>query len=189
MFFLLLGPSGVGKGTIISALKKHWIDNNQIIFPITATTRSPREGEVDGKDYLFMTHEAFEHGLKTDFFLEHAIVHGKEYYGLPKKQVEEALSHNKIIIRELDIQGLWNVQKKIPADQLVSIFIMPPSLESLEQRIRKRSVLPEEEIKRRIASAQFEIEHAHECTVQIVSEQGKIDESVKKVIDIITQYS
>lgn len=176
-FFLIIGPSGVGKGSIISAIKEDWANKN-FIFPITATTRKPREGEKNGKDYIFITKEEFESGIKQDQFIEHAIVHNVNYYGLPKKEVFEALKKGDNVIRELDIQGLWNLQKIIPKENLFSIFIMPPSIKSLEARIRGRSTLPEEEIARRLETAKKEIINAQECDAIIVSNDGKLKEAI-----------
>lgn len=189
MFFLILGPSGVGKGSIIVELKKKWGNNPHFVFPITATTRLPREGEEDGKDYFFITKEAFEEGIKNNDFLEYAIVHKTQYYGLPKKQVIDAMNEGKTVIRELDIQGLWNLKILFKAEQLFSIFILPPDIETLEMRIRGRSVLLEEEIARRIETARNEISHSSECDAQIISYQGKLLEAVEKVEMFIMKNS
>lgn len=175
-FFLIIGPSGVGKGSIISAIKEEW-ENKNFIFPVTATTRIPREGEIHNKDYIFMTKKEFELGLTQDEFIEHAIVHNINYYGLPKKEVFAALERGDNVIRELDIQGLWNLQKIIPKDNLFSIFIMPPSIASLEARIRSRSTLPEEEITRRLETAKEEILNAKKCDAIIVSHDAKLQEA------------
>ena len=186
-FFLLLGPSGVGKGTVITALKKKFQDDDLLVFPVTATTRNPRPKEKNGKDYYFLSREEFEEKIKKNEFIEHAIVHQKNYYGLPKEHVFEALKSGKNVIRELDIQGLWNLQKIIPKENLVSIFLLPQSLEILEKRIRGRSNLPDEEIERRLKTAQNEITHADECDVQIVSEDGKIGKMVEDVMEVISK--
>lgn len=176
-FFLIIGPSGVGKGSIISEIKEDW-KNKNFIFPVTATTRDPREGEAHNKDYIFMTKNEFEEGLTKDEFIEHAIVHNVNYYGLPKKEVFSALEKGEHVIRELDIQGLWNLQKIIPKENLFSIFIMPPSIASLESRIRGRSTLPEEEIERRLQTAKEEIINAKECDATITSYDGKLREAI-----------
>lgn len=188
MFFLILGPSGVGKGTIIQHLKKKWESDPNFVFPITATTRHPRPQEQNGKDYWFMSKEAFEEGIQNNEFLEHAIVHKTDYYGLPKKEVLPALEQNKIVIRELDIQGLWSLQKVIPPEQIFSIFILPPSLEVLRQRILSRSQLSEEEVERRLQTAKQELSHANESDAQVISEQGGIEKAVEETVKIITSH-
>ncbi len=176
-FFLIIGPSGVGKGSIISAIKEEW-KNKNFIFPVTATTRKPREGEIHNKDYIFLSKEEFEKGIQNNEFIEHAIVHNKHYYGLPKKEIFTALKKGDHVIRELDIQGLWNLQKIIPKENLYSLFIMPPSMESLEARIRGRSTLPEEEIERRLQTATEEIKNAKECNAIITSHDNKLREAI-----------
>ncbi len=183
-FFLIIGPSGVGKGSIISAIKEEWKTKN-FVFPITATTRKPRKGEIDNKDYIFLTKNEFESGLQQEQFIEHAIVHNVNYYGLPKKEVFDALKKGKNVIRELDIQGLWNLKKIIPKENLFSIFVMPPSIASLEARIRNRSTLPEEEIARRLETAKEEILNAKECNAIITSHDAKLREAIIETKNII----
>lgn len=187
MFFLILGPSGVGKGSIITELKKKWEHTSQFFFPITATTRPARAGERDGKDYFFLSHEQFEQGIANNDFLEHAIVHKTHYYGLPKKQIIDAMGENKTVIRELDIQGLHNLQSVFSADQLFSLFILPPDIQTLEDRIRARSPLSEEEIATRMQTAKVELSYAHECNAQVISRQNFLMEAVDDVVKIIEQ--
>lgn len=185
IFFLLVGPSGVGKGTLLTELQKDFADDARFMFPITATTRSPREGEIDGKSYHFLSKEVFEKGIEDGDFLEYAIVHGENYYGLPKKQIFDALESGVHVIRELDIQGLWNLQKILPAENLFSIFILPPSMEELEDRIRGRSSLPEEEIVRRLHSAKNEVINSRDCDVSIVSTTGQVNQVKIKMKNFI----
>lgn len=132
-----------------------------------------------------MTTEEFTSGLKNNEFIEHAIVHNVNYYGLPKKEVFEALKKGDNVIRELDIQGLWNLQKIIPKENLFSIFIMPPSIASLEARIRGRSTLPEEEIARRLDTAKKEIQNAKECDAIVTSFDNKLKDAVINTKNII----
>jgi guanylate kinase len=185
IFFLLVGPSGVGKGTILSEIKKDFEGDDRFLFPVTATTREPREGEVDGKDYFFLEKTDFEKGIEQGDFLEHAIVHGENYYGLPKKQVFDALEKGVHVIRELDIQGLWNLQEVLPEENLFSFFLLPPSMEELEQRIRGRSALPEEEVIRRMNSAKVEIENAKDCHICVTSHTGKVGEAKAKIKNLM----
>ncbi|MEI7511807.1 MAG: guanylate kinase [Candidatus Peregrinibacteria bacterium] len=184
-FFLIVGPSGVGKGTVITALKKEFAGREGMVFPITATTRDPRPQEKDGVDYLFLTKEVFEEKIQRDEFVEYATVHEKNYYGLPKEQVFPALQAGKKVIRELDIQGLWNIQKILPPENIVSLFLYPESLEILRQRIVGRSPLSDEEVQRRLETAQNEISHKHECSYQVLSTQGRPKDMVAAVRKII----
>lgn len=187
LFFLIVGPSGVGKGTIVSELRSQLENNNDFHFPVTATTRLPREGEEHGKDYFFMSKEDFEADIVAEKFLEYAIVHGENYYGLPKDEIFSALNAGKSIIRELDIQGLWNLQKVLPSENIHSIFLLPPSMKILEKRIRGRSTLPEEEISRRLESARNEIEHSKECNSRVISKENQIKQTVIEVKNIFTR--
>lgn len=184
IFFVIIGPSGVGKGTILSEFK---IKNNNknIYFPVTSTTRNPRSKEKHGKDYYFLSKEEFIEGINNGDFLEYAVVHKVNYYGLPKKQVIDNLNKGIHVIRELDIQGLFNLKKLLPKEQIYSIFFTPPSLKILENRIRKRGALPEEEIYRRLETAKNEISKANECDKILVSEEGKIVEVLDEFTKII----
>ncbi len=187
-FFLLVGPSGVGKGTVIQGLKNVFSSRNDVFFPITATTRDPRPMEKDGVDYLFFTPEVFLAKLEKNEFLEYAIVHQKHYYGLPKDQVFTALTAGKKVIRELDIQGLWNIQKVLPAENIVSIFLYPESLEILKKRISSRSPVSEEELERRLQTARNEIRQKEECTYQVCSREGQKEFVIAEVQKIIEDH-
>jgi guanylate kinase len=113
IFFVIIGPSGVGKGTILSEFKNK-NKNKNIYYPVTSTTREPRYNEKHGKDYYFISKEKFIEGINNNEFLEYAIVHKLNYYGLPKKQIIDNLNKGINIVRELDIQGLFNLKKILP---------------------------------------------------------------------------
>ena len=181
--FLLIGPSGVGKGTLIDILKKKHKD--EWVFPVSVTTRKMREGEKDGKTYYFYSKEKFKKKRDMGEFLEWACVHGKNYYGLLKKTVFKALEEGKIVFREIDIQGFENISKILPRENLISIFLLPPSIKLLEKRIRSRSPLTDEEVARRIKSAKKEIKSSKECTYRIQTEDMQIDKSIQDIEKII----
>ena len=187
MLFLVIGPSGVGKGTVVSILKRRHSQSSQFFFPITATTRPPRPGEKDGVDYYFLSREVFEKKIQEGEFLEHALVHEQHFYGLPKSPVMQALEEGKAIIREIDIQGFESIRTLLPASVSVSLFLLPPSLDILEKRIRNRSSLPEAEIKRRMESAKKEILLSEECDFRILSSDGKPEITADEIEKIIQQ--
>jgi len=130
---VLSGPSGAGKSTIINAASD---EIGEYYFSISTTTRAPRVGEVDGKDYFFVTKEAFEEDIKAGNFLEYAQVHGN-YYGTSLKPVREALEAGKLVIFDIDVQGHRLVRAKMN-DITTSAFITPPTLKELEKRLRQR---------------------------------------------------
>lgn len=182
--FLLIGPSGVGKGTIIDILKKQHAD---WVFPVSVTTREKRPNEKEGETYYFYSKERFEKEREEGAFLEWALVHEKNYYGLLKKTVFDALEAGKTVFREIDIQGFESIREIVPADNLVSIFLLPPSLEVLERRIRGRSPLADEEVERRIESAINELSLAHECDYQVLTTDGDVELSVATVEEIVAK--
>jgi guanylate kinase len=181
--FLIVGPSGVGKGTVIDGLKKL---HPEFEYPISVTTRKLRPGEKDGIVYHFVSHKKFNEMIKKGELLEYAIVHNKEYYGTLKKPIIQALKAGKVVIREVDMQGCESIQNVMPSDKVVSIFLTVPSKQELIDRILKRGKLPEEEIKRRMASAEREFEKGGEiCNYQVPSLKGKIPECIRDVEEII----
>lgn len=180
---IIAGPSGVGKGTVISHLKELHPDWE---FPISATTRESRPGEEDGVVYHFVERPEFERMIEEDELLEYAIVHQEEYYGTLKAPIIEALKQGKIVIREVDMQGLESIQKVIPKINLVSIFLTVPSKEDLIERIQHRGRLPEDEIKRRMESAEREFEKGGEiCDYQVPSRTNQIAQCVSDVEEVI----
>lgn len=182
--FLLIGPSGVGKGTLIEELKKR---HSNWVFPISVTTRKKRPGEINGKTYYFFTKKQFEKAKENGEFLEYALVHNKEFYGLLAETVFTALKKGKIIFREIDIQGFESIQKKIFKNNLVSIFLLPPNLEVLKERIKSRSPLSDEEVKRRLESANNEIKKSKKCNHKVQTEDGEIEKAVLEIEKIIKQ--
>lgn len=182
--FLLIGPSGVGKGTFIEELKKSHLD---WVFPVSVTTRKKRPHEKEGKTYYFYTKKKFEDAKNKGEFLEYACVHGEEFYGLLRKTVLDALEEGKVVFREIDIQGFETIKKTIHNNHLISIFLLPPNLKILEQRIRNRSPLADDEIERRIESAKKEIIKSKECNYKIQTVDGQIQKGVNEIEKIVEQ--
>ncbi|MBY0462622.1 MAG: guanylate kinase [Alphaproteobacteria bacterium] len=165
VMLVLSSPSGAGKTSIVKELLKQ---ESSIITSISVTTRPARPGEIDGHDYHFINHETYHQMLKAGELLEHAEVYGN-FYGTLKTPVSEALSKGKDIIFDLDWQGTQQLSEAARAD-LVSIFILPPSLEELEKRLRKRAQDSEEVVKRRMASASHDLTHWAEYDYVIINE-------------------
>ena len=177
VLIVISGPSGAGKGTICKALlEKH--DN--IYISVSATTRSPREGEIEGVNYYFLTKEAFEEKVKENGFIEYANVHGN-FYGTPKVNVEKMLDEGKDVILEIDIQGALQVKENFKEG--VFIFILPPSMEELKKRIINRGSETEESLMTRFKNAYKEINYVSKYNYAVVNDTLEL--AVAKVESII----
>lgn len=179
---IVSGPSGVGKGTIIRALKRDYPDFE---YPISHTTRGIRPGEKDGEVYHFITKDEFEQGINDGKFLEWALVHETNYYGTLREPIITALEEGKVVVREVDVQGAQSIQKVVPAENLVTIFIKAESEEKLLGRIAKRGELPEDEVKRRMESAKKEMDLADEFKYQVWNYEGEVQDCIEDVKLII----
>ena len=180
--FLILGPSGSGKGTVLRALREKY---NDFVFPLSCTTRGKRPNEKEGVIYHFISKGEFEEKIEASEFLEWAVVHQDNYYGTLKAPIMDALTEGKTVIREVDVQGLRSIRDLIPKDQLVSIFLTVPNWDTLKRRILKRSDMPEEELERRRQSFLKEMEWAKECDHVINSVEGEIDQLIGDVESIL----
>ena len=175
--FVISGSSGVGKGTVIKEfLKKH----PEFKLSVSCTTRGKREGEIHGVNYFFLTPEEFQNCIKNNEFLEWAEFSGN-YYGTKKSFVEDCLKNGDNIILEIDTKGALNVKKLMP--EAVLIFILPPSFEELEKRLRGRHTETEEAIQKRLASIKLELENSKQFDYQIINDT--VDNAVKKLETII----
>lgn len=164
VLFVFSGPSGVGKGTLKAKLFEEFAD--RIAYSVSATTRGPREGEVDGKDYFFISRQEFERRVKNNEFLEHAEFAGN-CYGTPRAYVEKLLDSGMNVVLEIDVQGALQVMKSMP--ECVSVFILPPSFEELEHRLRGRGTETEEKVCERLETAKRELPYAPQYDYQIVN--------------------
>lgn len=180
--FLILGPSGSGKGTVINYLRKKF---PQAIFPLSCTTRQPRPNEKDGEVYHFLTREEFQERISAGEFLEWAVVHNDNFYGTLKKPILDTLASGKIVVREVDMQGVESIRKILPPEQVVAIFITAPSWENLKRRILGRSKILDDELKKREESFKREMEFSKKCDFVVMSEEGRINEFCQKTADII----
>ena len=148
---VISGASGVGKGTVVKAMMAK---RDNLFFSVSATTRPPRPGEVDGKDYYFVTREGFEDLIRRGEMLEYD-EHNKNYYGTPRAQVEEKRKQGHVLL-DIEPIGARNVKNNYP--EALLIFIMPPSQEELERRLRGRNDTPEDQIAIRLERAKWEME-------------------------------
>ncbi len=178
---LYTGSSGVGKGTILDELKKR--DPN-IKVSISNTTRNKRNGEIDGVHYNFVTREQFEKLIKENGYLEYA-EYCDNYYGTPKKAVEDMLDEGYTVILEIEVQGGLQIMKKHP--DVLSIFILPPSMDVLEKRLRSRGTEDEETIQKRLEQAKNEIAFKDKYRYNVVN--AELDKAVEQVLDIIHKNS
>ena len=176
LLIVISGPSGVGKGTICKELMKRYDYN----VSISATTRSPREGEVDGVNYHFLDKKSFEEKLSNSEFLEYAQVYGN-YYGTLKQSVENEIHNGKNIILEIDIQGTLQVQKVYR--NAIYIFLLPPSINELKNRILKRGSETESSFNLRFSSVSEELKYMNSYDYAVINDD--IDKAVKKIHNII----
>ena len=175
--YVISGSSGVGKGTLLKAfLEKH----PDFKLSVSCTTRKPREGEIHGINYFFLSQEEFQNHIDNNEFLEWAEFSGNRY-GTQKAYVERKLSEGKNLILELDTVGALNVKKIMPEATL--IFILPPSLEELEARLRGRHTETEEAIQKRLASTKMEIENSKNYDYKVINDD--IQRALKELESIM----
>lgn len=175
---IVSGPSGAGKSTVISRVSQ-W--RSDIRFSVSATTREPRPGEIDGTDYFFKTQEEFFNMVTADAFLEHAEYVGNAY-GTPAAPVDKNLAAGYSVILDIEVQGAAQVMEKRP--DAVSVFLCPPSLEELERRLRGRGTDSEEKIRDRLMAAHREYAQAHKYSYIIINDDA--DTAVRELDAIIT---
>ena len=161
---MIVAPSGAGKSSLVNALLE---SDMGLRLSLSTTTRAPRPGELDGVNYRFVTQEAFIAECEQGQFLEWAEVHG-HFYGTSRTWIESQMQSGSDVILEIDWQGAQQIRKLIPTAQW--IFIFPPSIEALEERLRKRGQDDEATIERRVAAAHVELQHAHEANYIVIND-------------------
>lgn len=174
---ILSGPSGAGKSTIINAASEEIGD---YYFSISSTSRSPRDGEVDGREYYFVSEEEFELGIQNGDFLEYARVHDN-YYGTSLKPVKKALEEGKLVIFDIDVQGFKLAKEKM-GSLITSAFVLPPSLSVLEKRLIDRSTDSMDIIDKRIKNAKSEIEQIGDYDYVVINDD--IELATKEFVSI-----
>lgn len=175
---VISGASGVGKGTVVKAMMAQRQD---LFFSVSATTRPPRPGEVDGQDYYFVTRETFEAMIARGEMLEYD-EHAKNYYGTPKAQVEEKQKKGHVLL-DIEPNGARNVKNNYP--EAVLIFIMPPSVEELERRLRGRNDTPEDQITIRMERAKWEMDQRSWYDRVVVNDDA--ERCAREILKIIDQ--
>jgi guanylate kinase len=181
MLVIISGPSGVGKDTIIDALKRRHHDP-EYHYVTTCTTRAMRAGEVDGFDYHFLEPETFAALRAEGEFLEANEVHGN-WYGTPRRQVREALADGRDVILKIDVQGAQVVKEKVPGALL--IFLIPPSLEDLFQRLRSRATETVDELELRQRNAAIELARQEDYDYVVTNETGQVERVAARIDAII----
>lgn len=177
LLIVISGPSGVGKGTVRDYFMKD--SELNLTYSISMTTRVPRNGEINGIDYIFTDKEDFEKKIETGGFLEWAEFVGN-YYGTPLDQVEKLRNEGKNVVLEIEVQGATQVKERCP--DAITIFIIPPSIEELEKRIRGRKSEPEEIIQQRLAKAQVELKLVGNYKYVVCNDDPELASEVIKLI-------
>ena len=177
---VISGPSGVGKDATLSKMKE--LGNSSHIM-VTTITREKRPGEVDGVDYNFVSKDAFNHMIEDEQLLEWAVVYGN-YYGVPKEEIEHALKTGFDAIVKVDVQGAASIRKIIP--EAVFIFLLPPSMEELANRLKQRGYQSESDLNLRLNTAKTEMKNLDLFEYAVVSYQDNLELTVNHITSIIT---
>ena len=176
---VVAGPTAVGKGTVVARIREL---HPEVRFSVSATTRDPRPGEIDGVHYYFVSNEEFDDLVATNQMLEWAVVHGQNRYGTPRKPIVEALTAGESIILEIDIQGARQVKTAMP--EAVLVFLLPPTWDELIRRLTTRGTESPEEQARRLETAKVEFEAQHEFDVTVINDD--VDTAAEAVVSLMS---
>lgn len=178
LIIVISGPAGSGKSTVTKFIRQ----DPDYVFSVSRTTRYTRPGEVDGKDYYFISHEEFLNKLKENDFLEHAEYCG-EMYGTPKSLVYEQIEKGKNVILEIEVDGAMQVKEQCP--EAVLIMLLPPSFKVQEERLRGRGTEPEEKVIKRLAKTHAEIPFARKYDYIVFNHDGRAEETAENIFSIV----
>ena len=176
---VLAGPTAVGKGTVAAYIREHYPD---VQLSVSATTRAPRPGEIDGTHYFFLDDEQFDRMVEAHQFLEWATVHNAHRYGTPRQPIEAALAEGRSVLLEIDIQGARQVRDAFPEARLV--FLLPPTWDELVRRLTGRGTESPEEQARRLETAKVELAAQEEFDATVVNTD--VPEAAREVVDLMT---
>jgi len=177
LLVVVSGPAGVGKGTVVSRAREK---NDDIVYSVSATSRKPRPGEIDGVNYYFVSRERFREMIRKKELLEWVEYCGN-FYGTPKAYVEDQLKKGHIVLLEIEVMGAGNIKKQYP--ECVSIFIAPPDLDELKKRITSRGTEPPDVIEERMHKAEKEMEHMSEYDYVVINDT--VENASDKLLEIL----
>jgi len=183
LLVVISSTSGGGKDSVIRELLKIFPNSDRLV---TTTSRPPRPGNKEGVDYYFLTREEFENRLEQDGFVEHNEYVGN-FYGIERVRLEESLKNNEIVFTQIEVNGKHNLDKA--GLEHLSIFLVPDDFDNLAERIRGRGGVSEEKLKERLEIAKYEVEKSEDYDYKVVNIQGKFEETVDKVVNIIRSHS
>jgi guanylate kinase len=179
LLVVLSGPSGVGKDAVLQQMRS---SNAPYHFTVTATTRTQRDNETEGVDYIFVSRDDFRDMIADDELLEWAEVYGN-LYGVPKTQVTEALQRGQDVFLKIDVQGADNIRRQVPG--AVYVFLAPPSMDELESRLNRRMTESADALKLRLETASNEMQEAAKFDHVVVNHQGKLDETAEQIESVM----
>ncbi len=178
LLIVVSGPAGSGKGTVLA----HLLKRDDFVFSVSATTRAPRPGEVDGKNYRFITREEFESRIECGDMLEYTEYCGN-LYGSPRKEAEQVLDSGRNLVLEIEVEGAENIKRKFP--EAVLVLLLPPSHSVQEKRLRARGTETEEKICERLARAKEEILHAPSYDYVVYNHDGRDTDAAAQILEIV----
>jgi len=179
LLLVIAGPSGVGKDAVLQELMRR---HANLHFVVTATTRSPRPGEVNGEDYIFLSSDEFAEMIENNELLEYAVVYN-DFKGIPKQQVREALESGKDVIMRLDVQGAETIRRLAP--EAVLVFLTVQDEQEMVSRLTARQTEKSDALKLRIATARQELKRIKQFDYLVVNREGQLDEAVRVILAII----